>query len=375
MTVGGIAALIRVSRTRGFRTTPHELRSPKLPVFIAGFTKLLLPAIVVPLLAVFSFGQTQASSLLQEELIFDSSIDSTVPSASTLRVKVDEVDLSFTARDRHNHWVTDLSEADIHVLDNGQPPKSILKFQSQADLPLRVGLIIDTSDSVSLRLGFEEKSAALFIQKVLNPATDTAFVVGFSGEATLRQNFTSDTQALATAIWKLPSGGSTALYDAVHYACEKLMEQSDGKIERRVLILLTDGDDNSSHFYAQEAMDAAIRANVVIIALNTGNMPNSSDPKLKALKEMADTSGGQMLQAENEKQITKAFKNIQQELRSHYLVAYKPAELNQDGSYRKIQLKVSRHGMHIFYRHGYYAPTSEAKLEKKNLSDPHGETK
>src|SRR6202020_3629549 len=116
------------------------------------------------------------------------------------------------------------------------------------------------------------------------------------------------------------------------------------------------GDDNSSKFQAQDAMDAATRANVVIIALNTSALPNSSDPKYKVLKEMAEMSGGEMLQAESEKQITKAFKEIQQELRSHYLVAYKPAELNPDGSYRNIHLKVARRGLHIFYRHGYYAP-------------------
>jgi VWFA-related protein len=351
MTAREIAVLVKIGRMKVSGAVFHAPQSLKLPVSITA---------VVLLLTAFSFGQTQASSPMPEEALLDSSIQA----ISTFRVKVDEVDLSFTVRDRHNHWVTDLSQTDIRLLDNGQPPKSILKFQSQADLPLRVGLIIDTSDSVYARLGFEEKSAALFIQKVLNPATDTAFVVGFSGEATLRQNFTSDTKALATAIWGLPAGGSTALYDAVRYACQKLTEQTDGKIERRVLILLTDGDDNSSRFRAQEAMDAAIRANVVIIALNTSTIPNSSDPKYRVLKEMADTSGGQMLQADNEKQITRAFKDIQQELRSHYLVAYKPAELNQDGSYRNILLKVSRHGLHVFYRHGYYAPAAEAKLEK-----------
>lgn len=175
------------------------------------------------------------------------------------------------------------------------------------------------------------------------------------------QGLTSDATALSTAIRNLPSGGNTALYDAVHYGCGKLKESGNGQIVRRVLILLTDGEDNSSHFYAPEVISAALEANVVIIALNTNGEPNSSDPRYRDFKEMADVSGGIMLRADSQKQVAKAFKDIQEQLRSHYLLAYKPAELHQDGSYRKIQLKVRRRGLHIFYRHGYYAPAAAQK--------------
>src|ERR1700727_1535534 len=134
MFVAGIAEWIKVGRMWNLRMVLRDSRSP---INIAGFTRVFLPIIAVPLLTIGSFGQTQAP--VTEEALLDSSVQS----LSTFRVKVDEVDLSFTVRDRHNHWVTNLSEGDIRVLDNGQPPKSILKFQSQADLPLRVGLIID----------------------------------------------------------------------------------------------------------------------------------------------------------------------------------------------------------------------------------------
>ncbi len=328
---------------------------------IAGIPRFLfLQVTAIAFLATFSLGQTQTSSFNANETVLAASVKST----PTLQMRVNEVDLSFTARDRHNRWVTDLSEGDISVLDNGKPPKSILKFQSRADLPLRVGLLIDTSDSVSRQLEFEKKSAILFISQVLKPATDSAFVVGFNNEATLRQGLTSDVTALSTAIRNLPSGGSTALYDAVHYACGKLEASANGQVVRRVLILLTDGDDNSSHFYAREVMNAALQANVVIIALNTNGDPNSSDPKYRDFKEMADTSGGIIFKADSQKQVAKAFKEIQEQLRSHYFLAYKPAELNQDGSYRKIQLKVRRHGLHIFYRHGYFAPAAVQKHEE-----------
>jgi Ca-activated chloride channel homolog len=319
-----------------------------------------LHVIAVALLITFSFGQTQTSSLDAKEAVLDAKVKST----ATFQMRVNEVDLSFTARDRHNRWVTDLSQEDISVLDNGKPPKSILTFQSRADLPLRVGLLIDTSDSVSRQLEFEKKSAILFLKQVLNPATDSAFVVGFSNEATLRQGLTSDVTALSTAIENLPLGGSTALYDAVHYACGKLEASANGQVVHRVLILLTDGEDNSSHFYAREVINAALQANVVIIALNTNGEPNSSDPRYRDFKEMADMSGGIMLKADSQKQVAKAFKEIQEQLRSHYFMAYKPAELNQDGSYRKIRLKARRRGLHIFYRHGYFAPASLRKHDE-----------
>ena len=156
-------------------------------------------------------------------------------------------------------------------------------------------------------------------------------------------------------------GGHTALYDAVHYACKKLKESGDGPTVRRVLILLTDGDDNSSYFQMPEVIDAALQANVVIIALNTNIEPNPLDPKYKEFQQMAEISGGLILRADTEKRVAKAFKEIQEQLRSHYFLVYKPAELNQDGSYRRIRLKARRRGLHIFYRHGYYAPAAAQK--------------
>lgn len=327
----------------------------------AGIPRLLfLHVAAAGFLATFSLSQTQTPPFDANETVLDAS----VKSAPTLQIRVNEVDLSFTARDRHNRWVTDLSEGDISVFDNGKPPRSILKFQSRADLPLRVGLLIDTSDSVARQLEFEKKSAILFIKQVLNPATDSAFVIGFSNEATLRQGLTSDVTALGTAIRNLPSGGSTALYDAIHYACGKLEASANGQVVRRVLILLTDGEDNSSHFYAREAINAALQANVVLIALNTNGEPNSSDQRYRDFKEMADMSGGIMLKADSQKQVARAFKEIQEQLRSHYFLAYKPAEINQDGSFRKIRLKVRRRGLHIFYRHGYFAPAAVQKHDE-----------
>ena len=324
--------------------------------------RFLLIAIVFLLWASVSPGHAQTPSLSQQNLF-----DVNDELAPTFKIKVNEVDLLFTARDRHNHWVTDLSQDDVSVLDNGQPPSSILEFQSRSDLPLRVGLIIDSSDSISRQIEFEKQSSIAFIRQVLNPAKDSAFVVSFNENVRLMQGFTSDLTSLSKAIRELPLGGSTALYDAVHFGCEKLQERADGQPVRRVLIVITDGDDNSSHFSVREAIAAALQQNVVIIALNTNGEPSSLDPKYKQFKEMADVSGGIVLKASSEKDVAKAFKSIQEELRSHYFLAYRPAELNQDGSFRKIKVKVKRHGLHIFYRHGYYAPVAMNEPEKQKI--------
>jgi VWFA-related protein len=320
---------------------------------------MLLPVTTLLLLTMLFSGQVQTSSVVATETE-QSSITQANP---IFMLEVAEVDLWFTARDRHNHWVTNLSEEDVRVLDDGQPPKSVIKFQSQVDLPLRIGLIIDTSDSVTNNLALEESSAAHFLQEVLNPAKDLAFVVGFNKEPRLEQDLSSDTNALTGAIQNLQFGGTTALYDAVHFACERLADHPEAGPARRVLVVLTDGEDNSSHFRPDEAIAAAVRANVIIIALDTSQWPNPYDPRFKAFKEMAEATGGMLVRADNKGEMKKAFKDIPRQLRSHYLLAYVPAELSQDGRYRKIQLRAKRHGMHMFYRRGYYAKRADRNQE------------
>jgi len=277
----------------------------------------------------------------------------------TIRTSVDEVDLLFTARDRGKHWVKDLSETDIRVLDAGHPPERIIKFQKETDLPLRIGLLIDTSDSVSPRFNLEQQAATLFIQRILNPQRDLAFVMRFTESASVIQDFSADTTALSDAIQQLELGGSTALYDAVVQACEKLAQHADAQLFRRVLIVLTDGQDNKSHFRVDDAINVALRTNVIIIALNTKGYRLFSERSDGFLKKLAEVSGGHMLAADREKQIFRAFNEVDEELRSHYLLAYKPANLLQDGTYRKIELKATKRGLRMQYRRGYFAPGTQ----------------
>jgi Ca-activated chloride channel homolog len=275
--------------------------------------------------------------------------------AATLKVSVNEVDLSFLVTDRHHHWITDLSENEVRLHDNGKTPESIRFFQSRTGLPLRVGLLLDTSDSVAQEFAFEREAAALFISQIIDPARDLAFVVGFNKTISLTQDFTSDRQALASAVLQLHPHGTTAVYDAVDFACQKLLQHPEEGLSRRMLVVLTDGDDNSSVITPDQLMEDAIRCDAVVVVLHTESLPIESLPEYKILRKLTSETGGQILRADSSKHIAKAFTQLTEELRSYYLLAYRPAEFSADGSYRKIELKTTRRGAHVICRRGYYA--------------------
>ena len=275
--------------------------------------------------------------------------------AGTLTINVNEVDLVFTVTDKHHGWVTNLSEDELMLRDNGEPPDSVRLFQSRKGLPLRLGLLIDTSDSVVLQFGFEKDAAALFIKQMLDPAKDLAFVLGFNHKPTLSQDFTADPDALASAVYKLHLAGSTAVYDAVDFGCRKMMERDVEGSSRRVLVLLTDGEDNSSHLMPDQLIEDALRCNVTVIVLHTDPRPNESTPQYKVLKRLTSETGGRIFRAGDKKQMTKAFAELSEQLRNYYFLAYHPAQFKLDGSYRKVELKTTRRKAHIICRRGYYA--------------------
>ena len=325
--IGSIAALL-------FRS---GIGSGLLFIFLVGI--VLIPA---------------CCSFAQERLGFRNPESDEKP-AATLTVNVNEVDLSFLVTDRHHHWVTDLAENELHLLDNGKSPASIRLFQSRTGLPLRVGLLVDTSGSVAPQFAFEKEAAALFISQIIDPDKDLAFVMGFNNKIALTQDFTADRHALASAVYRLDIDGTTAVYDAVDFACQKLMQHPEQGLSRRVLVLLTDGEDNSSRITPDQLVENAIRCNTVVVVLHTESDPNDSKPEYKVLKKLTSETGGQILRADNKKKIAKSFAQLSEELRSYYLLAYHPAEFSADGSYRKIELKTTRHGAHIICRRGYYA--------------------
>lgn len=294
------------------------------------------------------------SNLIAQEPAHSSAIpgDNSLP---TLAVQVDEVALSFFVADRHHRWIADLAANELRLRDNGQPPESIRLFQNQSGAPLRLGVLVDISDSVRQSFKYERNAAATFISQMVDSSKDLAFVVGFNQRPTVAQDLTADAQALSTAIHKLDLGGATAIYDAINFACRRLLQSGDSGFIRRVLVVVTDGDDNSSYIQPAQAIENAVRANVTIIVLHTDPDPDTSDPRYKVLERLANETGGQVLPAASKKEMAKAFAQLSLQIRNSYLLAYRPARFKRDGSYRKIQLKSTRRGVHIICRRGYYA--------------------
>ncbi|MBZ5628141.1 MAG: VWA domain-containing protein [Acidobacteriia bacterium] len=280
------------------------------------------------------------------------------PLELTIRKRVDEVNVVFTVTDKHGHFVKNLSKSDFRVLDDHKPAASIVSFSSQTNLPLRVGLLVDASNSVRDRFRFEQESAIEFLNSIVRPKSDRAFVIGFDTTAEVTQDFTDSPEMLSRGVRMLRPGGGTAMYDAVYFASrDKLMKAPTTGPARRAIILLSDGDDNQSRVTREEAIEMAQRAEVIIYTIST----NISGMKLrgdKVLERLADATGGRAFFPFKIQDVANAFAEIQDELRSQYLLAYKPADLKPDGRYRAIDIMAENHkNLRVRARKGYFAPT------------------
>jgi Ca-activated chloride channel homolog len=280
--------------------------------------------------------------------------DETIP---TIRATTNEVNVVFTVTDKHGKRITDLKQNDFHFLDDNKPPEIIRSFNSEANLPLQVGLLIDASNSVRDRFKFEQESAIEFLNQTVRPRYDQAFVVGFDATPEVTQDFTDNTEALAHGVRELRPGGGTALYDAIYFACrDKLLKAPKSTNVRRALILLTDGEDNLSHVSREEAIDMAQRAEAVIYTIST-NVSGTKGAGDKVLERIADATGGRAFFPFQIRDVVNAFSEIQEELRSQYAVSYKPADLKADGHYRAIEIVANdRKNLRVRARRGWYAP-------------------
>ncbi|HEU5450853.1 MAG TPA: VWA domain-containing protein [Terriglobales bacterium] len=275
----------------------------------------------------------------------------------TIRKRVNEVNVIFTVTDKHGHFVKDLKKDDFKVLDDNKPPQSVVSFRAETDLPLRVGLLVDTSNSIRDRFRFEQESAIEFLNQVVRPKSDRAFVIGFDTTAEIYQDFTDSTEKLAHGIRQMRPGGGTAMFDAVYWACrDKLMkDQTTGPV-RRALILLSDGDDNQSRVTREEAIEMAERAEVIIYAIST-NSNGYRERGDKVLERMAEATGGQFFSPFKASDVANAFSAIQDELRSQYALSYRPSDFVADGRFRPIDIEADKKNLKVRARKGYYAPT------------------
>jgi VWFA-related protein len=276
---------------------------------------------------------------------------------TTIRSITNEVNVVFTVTDKHGRRITDLKQSDFRVVDDNKPPQEIRSFHAETNLPLQVGLLIDASNSVRDRFKFEQESAIEFLNQTIHPQKDQAFVVGFDVTPEVTQNFTDDTAKLAHGVHELRPGGGTALYDALYFACrEKLLKATKTNTVRRAIILLSDGDDNQSHVTREEAIEMAQRAETIVYTIST-NVSGTKGPGDRVLERIADATGGRAFFPFQLRDVANAFAEIQEELRSQYAIAYKPADFKTDGHYRTIEIVANdRKTFKVRARRGYYAP-------------------
>ena len=218
--------------------------------------------------------------------------DSKDPKIPTVRIRSDEVNVVFTVVDKDGKFVRDLKQNQFRILDNKLPPRQMMNFAAQTDLPLQVGLLIDASNSIRDRFQFEKDAASEFLYEIIRPKADRAFVLAFDEQWDVTQDFTGDIDKLRTGVRVIKAGGGTAMWDAIYFACrDKLMKEQASGAVRRAIILISDGEDNLSRVFRQEAIDMAQRAEVIIYTISTSLVERHTrgDDDLKAL---AEATGG-----------------------------------------------------------------------------------
>lgn len=271
-------------------------------------------------------------------------------------VGVNRVDVLFTVSDKKGRFVTDLGKPDFQVFEN-KKPQNILEFAAESDLPLRLAILIDTSNSIRDRFRFQQEAATRFIDGVIRPHQDKAALVSFDTAAELVADLTDDTEKLNKAVQNLRPGGGTALYDAMFFACrDKLMQDQPRHKFRRAMVILSDGEDNNSRYTRDQALEMAQKADVVVYTISTNitRMPTDGD---KIMRYFASETGGLSFFPFKAEDLSQSFENIANELRHQYMILYRPEPLKTDGLYHTVDIRVhGRKDLVVRARKGYYAP-------------------
>jgi len=312
------------------------------------------------------------------------------PDETTIRREVKLVDLIVTVVNRRQKLITDLQKEDFTVSEDGVQ-QEIHYFGRQTDLPLRVGMLLDTSNSIRDRMKFEQEAAIDFLYNVIRRKKDQAFLMVFDNEPSIIQEFTDELGTLRDVILRQRAGGGTALYDAIYAACKERLGNpplptGESPEVRRVLVVISDGDDNLSSHSRGEAIEMAQRGGVVIYAISTSTQWVSAieekDPAKrsnrkyhmeasdKVLEQLAEETGGRAFFPYRVDDLAQSFLDIGDELRSQYSLAYVPANKSADGKFRRIQIRVNRKGLIVRTRKGYFAPRASAEAPKPASRPP-----
>jgi VWFA-related protein len=278
-----------------------------------------------------------------------------------ITVDVEQVNLLFTVTDEDGNLHTGLTREDFRVFEDGVE-QAINVFESETDLPLTIALIIDVSGSIRDKLRFEQEAAIEFFYSTIEEGRDQGMLVTFDSRPDVLQEFTDNPEALSEAVRRIRAGGGTALYDAIFLSIDQRIvgAQSEG---RRVVIVISDGDDNASRVSMTETLELAQRSDVAVYTISTNSTANFSSPEQRrgdrTLETFAGETGGRAFFPFKLEELAVNFADISQELRSQYTLGYVPTNLARDGTYREIRVDTADDDFDVKHREGYYAPRDE----------------
>jgi Ca-activated chloride channel homolog len=306
----------------------------------------------------------------------------TVDRDDVVRVDTDVTNLLFTASDKQGRFLTMLRQEDIRVLEDNVP-QQLFTFQRETDRPLSIAFLIDVSGSEERTLPQEKSAARAFIETVIKSDKDQAAIIPFTGNAFLEQPLTRDVLGIFRALERVevampdymgsgppiggivsgpgmkapPKDGTTAIWDAITVTSSEVLARSYSQ-RRRAIILLTDGQDTTSRLSRQDAINRALEAETVIYAIGIGDNDQGGVDH-GSLREIAEKTGGRAFFPKKE-DLRAAFTQIEQELRTQYLIAYSSTNKNRDGAYREMRIDVvnpelQKEKIRLRYRPGYFA--------------------
>jgi len=291
---------------------------------------------------------------LSQTKVLDNKQDKSETSLDNLVVHVDLVNVLFTVTNRKSKLVTDLEVHNLKIFEDNKP-QTITNFARETELPLTIAILIDTSTSIRDRFKFEQEAAISFLYRTLRPQKDKALLITFDSTIELVQDYTDSPEVLSKAIRQVQSGGGTKMFDAIYLACQEKLKAETG---RKILILISDGDDNLSLETLNKALEMAQKSDVAVftISTNSSGFYGIAAPKTdKVLKQLAEDTGGRAFFPFKAEDLSASFQHISAELRSQYSLAYRSSNPARDGSFRSIKIETDRKNLKVKSRKGYYA--------------------
>ena len=323
------------------------LKHPKSQVFFMAVS-LFFPV---------SFALLYAQAQAPKSTIIDTKPQKSEKSPEDLVVNVDLINVLFTVTDRKGKLVTDLDKKELKLFEDSKP-QAITNFSRETDLPLTIALLIDTSTSIRDRFKFEQEAAIDFLYRTLRPKKDKALLITFDSAIELVQDFSDNPEMLAKAIRQVRPGGGTKMLDSIYLACQEKLKSETG---RKLIILISDGDDNLSLETLNSTLEMTQKSDVAIFAISTNSSGffGITAPKAdKLLKKLSEVTGGRAFFPFKAEDLSQSFQDIGSELRSQYSLAYRSSNSNRDGTFRSIKIEPERKNLQVKSRKGYYAPRS-----------------